>query len=501
MKYLLALDQGTTSSRAFLFTLEGRPVAGAQREFRQLYPRPGWVEHDPLELWETTLLAAREALRRAGVEAGEVWALGITNQRETTLVWDRKTGEPLYNAIVWQDRRTAPLCEALRARGLEPLFRERTGLLLDPYFSGTKLVWLLENVPGLREKAERGEVLFGTVDTWLLWRLTGGRVHATDPTNASRTLLFNLHTLGWDPELLEALRIPASLLPEVRPSDGDFGETLPELLGASLPIRGVLGDQQAALFGQGALSPGEGKCTYGTGAFLLLNTGERPVPSRRGLLTTVAWNLKGRATYALEGSVFVAGAAVGWLKEVGLLSESGEVEALAGSVADAGGVFFVPAFTGLGAPHWDPYARGAILGLTRGTRRAHLARAALEGVAFSVRDVVLAMEEEAGLKLKVLKADGGMAQNRLFLKLQADLLGVPVAVPEVTETTAVGAALRAGVGAGALSLAEVSTLGREAGSFFPDMPPERREALYRGWRGAVERAKGLAREDGPGSPL
>lgn len=501
MKYLLALDQGTTSSRAFLFTLEGRPVAGAQREFRQLYPRPGWVEHDPLELWETTLFAAREALRRGGVEAGEVVALGLTNQRETTLVWDRKTGEPLYHALVWQDRRTAPLCEALRARGLEPLFRERTGLLLDPYFSGTKLLWLLENVPGLREKAERGEVLFGTVDTWLIWRLTGGRVHATDPTNASRTLLFNLHTLAWDPDLLEALRIPASLLPEVRPSDGDFGETLPELLGASLPIRGVLGDQQAALFGQGALGEGEGKCTYGTGAFLLLNTGERPVPSQRGLLTTVAWSLGGRATYALEGSVFVAGAAVGWLKEVGLLRESGEVEALAGSVADAGGVFFVPAFTGLGAPHWDPYARGAILGLTRGTTRAHLARAALEGVAFSVRDVVLAMEEEAGLKLKLLKADGGMAQNRLFLKLQADLLGVPVAVPEVTETTALGAALMAGVGAGALSLGEVPALGREVGSFFPEMPPERREALYRRWREAVERAKGLAREDGPGSPL
>ncbi|WP_347241627.1 glycerol kinase GlpK [Thermus sp.] len=501
MKYLLALDQGTTSSRAILFTLEGRPVAWAKREFRQLYPRPGWVEHDPLELWETTLLAAREALRRAGVEAREVLALGITNQRETTLLWDRKTGEPLHNAIVWQDRRTASICEALREKGLEPLFRERTGLLLDPYFSGTKLMWLLENVPGLKEKARRGEVLFGTVDTWLVWKLTGGRVHATDPTNASRTLLFNLHALAWDPELLGALGIPPSLLPEVRPSDGDFGEALPELLGASLPIRGVLGDQQAALFGQGALAAGEGKCTYGTGAFLLLNTGERPVLSQKGLLATVAWSLGGRATYALEGSLFVAGAAVQWLRDLGLLRESREVEALAESVEDTGGVVFVPAFAGLGAPHWDPYARGAILGLTRGTTRAHLARAALEGVAFSVRDVVLAMEEEAGIRLKGLKADGGMAQNRLFLKLQADLLGVPVAVPEVTETTALGAALMAGVGAGALSPEDVAGRFLEAERFLPAMPEERREALYRGWREAVERAKGLSREDGPGSPL
>ena len=439
MAFLLALDQGTTSSRAILFTLEGRPVAVAKREFRQLYPKPGWVEHDPLEIWETTLWAAREVLRRAGAEAGEVLALGITNQRETTLLWDRKTGKPLHNAIVWQDRRTTPLCEALRAKGLEPLFRERTGLLFDPYFSGTKLVWLLENVPGLKARAEGGGVAFGTVDTWLIWNLTGGKVHATDPTNASRTLLFNLHTLAWDPELLEALGIPAALLPEVRPSDGDFGETLPELLGAPVPIRGVLGDQQAALFGQAALGGGEGKCTYGTGAFLLLNTGKRPVLSEKGLLATVAWSLGGRATYALEGSLFVAGAAVGWLKEVGLIRESAEVEALAASVEDTGDVYFVPAFTGLGAPYWDPYARGTLLGLTRGTSRAHLARAALEGVAFQVRDVVLAMEEEAGVRLKVLKADGGMAQNRLFLKIQADLLGVPVAVPEVTETTALGA--------------------------------------------------------------
>ena len=496
MAFLLALDQGTTSSRAILFTLEGRPVAVAKREFRQLYPKPGWVEHDPLEIWETTLWAAREVLRRAGAEAGEVLALGITNQRETTLVWDRKTGKPLHNAIVWQDRRTAPLCEALRARGLEPLFRERTGLLFDPYFSGTKLLWLLENVPGLRARAERGEVCFGTVDTWLIWNLTGGKVHATDPTNASRTLFFNLHTLAWDPELLEALGIPAALLPEVRPSDGDFGETLPELLGAPVPIRGVLGDQQAALFGQGALGEGEGKCTYGTGAFLLLNTGERPVLSERGLLATVAWSLGRKATYALEGSLFVAGAAVGWLKEVGLLQESREVEALAASVEDTGGVYFVPAFTGLGAPYWDPYARGTLLGLTRGTSRAHLARAALEGVAFQVRDVVLAMEEEAGVRLKVLKADGGMAQNRLFLKIQADLLGVPVVVPEVTETTALGAALMAGVGAGALSPEEVAGRYREAERFFPTMPEGRREALYRRWREAVERAQGWAKEEG-----
>ncbi|GAB5601921.1 glycerol kinase GlpK [Thermus sp. FJN-A] len=494
MRYLLALDQGTTSSRALLFTLEGKPVAVAQREFRQLYPEPGWVEHDPLELWETTLWAAREALRRAGADPREVLALGITNQRETTLVWERGTGKPLYNAIVWQDRRTAPLCERLRAEGLEPLFREHTGLLLDPYFSGTKLAWLLANLPGLRGRAERGEVAFGTVDTWLIWNLTGGRVHATDPTNASRTLLFNLHTLAWDGELLEALGVPSPLLPEVRPSDGDFGETLPEHLGAPIPIRGVLGDQQAALFGQAALLEGEGKCTYGTGAFLLLNTGEKPVPSGKGLLATVAWSLGGKATYALEGSLFVAGAAVQWLREVGLIGEGAEVEALAGSVGDSGGVYFVPAFAGLGAPYWDPYARGAILGLTRGTDPGHLARAALEGVALSVRDVVSAMEEEAGIQLQALKADGGMAQNRLFLQIQADLLGVPVVVPAVTETTALGAALMAGVGAGALSPEAVRGRWREAGRFTPGMPPERREALYRGWLKAVARARDWARE-------
>lgn len=496
MAFLLALDQGTTSSRAILFTLEGRPLAVVQREFRQLYPKPGWVEHDPLEIWETTLWAAREVLRRAGAEAGEVLALGITNQRETTLVWDRKTGKPLHNAIVWQDRRTAPLCEALREKGLEPLFRERTGLLFDPYFSGTKLLWLLENVPGLRARAERGEVCFGTVDTWLVWNLTGGKVFATDPTNASRTLLFNLHTLAWDPELLEALGIPAALLPEVRPSDGDFGETLPELLGAPVPIRGVLGDQQAALFGQGALGEGEGKCTYGTGAFLLLNTGERPVLSERGLLATVAWSLGRKATYALEGSLFVAGAAVGWLKEVGLLRESREVEALAEGVEDTGGVYFVPAFTGLGAPYWDPYARGAILGLTRGTTRAHLARAALEGVAFQVGEVALAMAEAAGLPLRALRVDGGMAENALFLQIQADLLGVPVLRPKVTETTALGAALMAGVGAGVLDLEGVRRAWREEARLLPQMPEERRQALFHGWRRAVARVMGWAKEEG-----
>jgi glycerol kinase len=495
MRYLLALDQGTTSSRAILFTLEGEVVGVARRAFRQLYPEPGWVEHDPWEIWESQLWAAREVLRQAGADPRAVVALGITNQRETTLVWDRATGRPLHRAIVWQDRRTASLCEALRARGLEPLFRERTGLLLDPYFSGTKLAWLLENVPGLREKAEWGEALFGTVDTWLLWNLTGGEVHATDPTNASRTLLFNLHTLSWDEELLGLLRVPRAMLPEVRPSDGEFGETLPKLLGAPIPIRGVLGDQQAALFGQAALSPGEGKCTYGTGAFLLLNTGERPVPSQRGLLTTVAWSLGGKATYALEGSVFVAGAAIQWLKEVGFLGEEGEVEALARSVADAGGVYLVPGFTGLGAPYWDPYARGAILGLTRGTTKAHLARAALEGVAFLVGEVAEAMAEEAGLPLQELRVDGGMAENDLFLQIQADLLGVAVARPRVTETTALGAALMAGVGAGALDLEGVRRAWSLEARFAPGMPQERRQALWRGWRRAVARALGFAREE------
>ncbi|KGQ23075.2 glycerol kinase GlpK [Thermus filiformis] len=494
MSYLLALDQGTTSSRALLFTLEGRPVAVAQQEFGQLYPAPGLVEHDPLEIWRTQLQTAREVLRRAGVDPKEVVALGLTNQRETTLVWERKTGKPLHNALVWQDRRTASLCEVLKARGLEPLFRERTGLLLDPYFSGTKLLWLLENVPGLRERAEQGEVCFGTVDTWLIYNLTGGRFHATDPSNASRTLLFNLHTLSWDEDLLQALGIPQALLPEVRPSDGEFGETLPELLGAPIPIRGVLGDQQAALFGQAALEAGQGKCTYGTGAFLLLNTGERPVPSQRGLLTTVAWSLGGRATYALEGSVFIAGAAIQWLRDLGLIRESREVEALAREVEDAGGVYFVPAFTGLGAPYWDPYARGLLIGLTRGTGRAHLARAALEGVAFQVRDVFLAMGEEAGLPLKELRADGGMAANDFFLALQADLLGTPVLRPEVTETTALGAALMAGVGAGALDLEGVRAAWREAARFLPTLPEEVRRERHRLWQRAVERALGWAKE-------
>ncbi|WP_135256709.1 glycerol kinase GlpK [Thermus caldilimi] len=496
MRYLLALDQGTTSSRALLFSLEGRPVAMAQREFRQLYPRPGWVEHDPLEIWESQLGVAQEVLQRAGVEAREVVALGLTNQRETTLVFERGTGKPLYDAIVWQDRRTASLCQELKAQGLEPLFRERTGLLLDPYFSGTKLRWLLENVPGLKEKAERGEALFGTVDTWLLYRLTGGRVHATDPSNASRTLLFNLHTLSWDEELLGILGIPPAMLPEVRPSDGEFGATLPELFGAPIPIRGVLGDQQAALFGQAALAAGQGKCTYGTGAFLLLNTGKRPVPSPKGLLSTVAWSVRGQASYALEGSVFMAGAVVGWLRDgLGLIRESGEVEALAREVADSGGVYLVPAFTGLGAPYWDPYARGAILGLTRGTTRAHLARAALEGVAFQVVDVV-ALMEEAGVSLAELRVDGGMAGNHLFLQIQADLLGVPVLRPRVTETTALGAALMAGVGAGALDLEGVKRAWILEASFPPRMSLERRQALHQGWRRAVERTLGWAREEG-----
>ena len=494
MRYLLALDQGTTSSRAILFTLQGEVVAVWRRAFRQLYPRPGLVEHDPWEIWESQLLAAQEALKAAGVGAEEVLALGLTNQRETTLVWDRATGRPLHNAIVWQDRRTAPLCEAFREKGLEPLFRERTGLLLDPYFSGTKLLWLLENVPGLQEKAERGEALFGTVDTWLIWNLTGGKVHATDPTNASRTLLFRLDRLEWDGELLDLLKVSRAMLPEVRPSDGDFGETLPELFGASIPIRGVLRDQQAALFGQAALLAGEGKCTYGTGAFLLLNTGERAIPSRKGLLTTVAWSLGGKATYALEGSVFVAGAAIQWLEEVGLIGESREVEALARSVEDAGGVYLVPAFTGLGAPYWDPYARGAILGLTRGTTRAHLARAALEGVAFLVADVAEAMAEEAGLPLEELRVDGGMAENDLFLQIQADLLGRAVARPRVTETTALGAALMAGVGAGALDPEGVRRAWSLEARFLPKMPEDRRQALRRGWQRAVERALGFARE-------
>ncbi len=495
MPHVLALDQGTTSSRAIVFDAAGSVVAMAQREFRQIFPRPGWVEHDPIEIWESQLAVAREALAGAGLAAGEIAALGITNQRETTVVWDRATGKPIANAIVWQDRRTAEACAGLKRAGHEELFRTRTGLVLDPYFSGTKLAWLLDHVPGAREGAEAGRLAFGTVDSWLLWNLTGGGLHATDVTNASRTLLWDLHSGEWSAELAAILDVPLGMLPEVRASSEVYGETLSGLFGAPIPIAGVAGDQQAALFGQACLSPGMVKTTYGTGCFLLMNTGDRPVRSAAELLTTPAWRLGSRTEYALEGSVFVAGAVVQWLRDgLGFFTSAAEVEALAASVPDSGGVVVVPAFAGLGAPHWDPYARGALLGITRGTTAGHLARAALEGIAFQVADVLAAMAADSGVPVAELRVDGGAAANDLLMQMQADLAGVPVVRPRVQETTALGAAYLAGLAVGVWkSPDEIAARWQVERRFEPRLDPaaaaERREQ----WRRAVERAKGWER--------
>ena len=487
-EFVLALDQGTSSSRAILFDRSGRPVASAQQPFEQIYPQPGWVEHDPEAIWRTQLETAREAMRSAGAGADDVAAIGITNQRETTVVWD-VDGRPIANAIVWQDRRTAGTCEELRRRGLEPLFRERTGLLIDPYFSGTKVKWLLDNVPEARKRAEAGQLRFGTVDAWLIYRLTGA--HATDCTNASRTLMYDIFRRRWDEELLSALDVPRSMLPEVRPSSGLFGETT--LLGGSIPVAGVAGDQQAALFGQACFSPGMAKNTFGTGAFLLMNVGYRRVASER-LVTTIAWGIDDDITYALEGSIFIAGAAVQWLRdEMGLIETSEESESLAASVPDSNGVYLVPAFVGLGAPHWDPHARGALLGLTRGANRAHVVRAALESLAYQSRDVIDAVEADSGVQLDELRVDGGAAANDLLLQMQADILGRDVVRPAVTETTALGAAYLAGLATGFWKgRQEVTANWREDRRFSPRMAADRREELYAGWQRAVERAKGWA---------
>jgi len=494
MPYLLALDQGTTSSRAIVFDLGGKPLGVAQQEFTQHFPQPGWVEHDPLEIWQSQIQTAREAIQRAGVAPAEIAAVGITNQRETVVVWERATGKPVHRAIVWQDRRTAGLCEELKQHGYEAAFRQKTGLVLDPYFSGTKLKWLLDEVPGLRERAGKGELCFGTVDSWLIFNLTGGRVHATDVSNASRTLLFNLQTLEWDPHLLGVLGIPKAVLPQVRPSAGIYGHTVAELLGASIPIAGVAGDQQAALFGQACFEAGMAKNTYGTGCFLLMNTGPKPVASQRGLLTTVAWQLEGEgAEYALEGSVFIAGAVVQWLRDgLGIIQKSADVEALAASVPATDGVYLVPAFVGLGAPYWDAYARGTLVGLTRGTTKAHVARAALEAIAYQARDLVGAMEADAGLGLSELRVDGGATVNDLLMQFQADILGKAVLRPEVTETTALGAAYLAGIGVGALSKAEIAERWAVDKRFEPRMGEEERARLYAGWQKAVERARAWA---------
>jgi glycerol kinase len=495
-EYVLALDQGTTSSRAILFDRQGRPVASAGHPIRQIYPQSGWVEHDPQEIWQSQLASAREVLEAAGVRASQVAAIGITNQRETTILWDRQTGEPLANAIVWQCRRTAPLCQELKQRGLEPSFRQKTGLVIDPYFSGTKVAWMLDNIPAARSRAEQGQVLFGTVDCWLLYKLTGGRVHATDYTNASRTLMFNISRLTWDDDILAELAVPSSLLPAVLPSCGVFGEAEPSLLGAALPIAGIAGDQQAALFGQACFQVGMGKNTYGTGCFVLMNVGHDSLPLGSSLVTTVAWGLGQGVEYALEGSIFIAGAAVQWLRDgLGLIATAAESEAVAASVPSSQGVYVVPAFVGLGAPHWDPLARGAIVGITRGTTRAHLVRATLEAIAFQTRDVIETMESECGLTLPELRVDGGAAANDLLMQIQADILGREVVRPAVTETTALGAAYLAGLAVGFWKgQDELTGKWRVDKRFEPRMEASQREELHQGWKRAVERAKGWASE-------
>jgi glycerol kinase len=495
-RFVLALDQGTTGSRALVVDPDGAIRGTGYALLPQHYPKPGWVEHDPEEIWDTTVQAIGQALAAARVAAADIAAIGITNQRETAVLWERASARPVHRAIVWQCRRTAPFCERLKSEGHEAEFRRKTGLMLDPYFSGTKIRWLLDEVPGARQRAERGELCFGTVDSWLLWRLTGGAVHATDPSNASRTLCFDIRALRWDEGLCEALGVPAAVLPEVRPSAGFFGETAAGVLPAGIPVTGIAGDQQSALFGQCCFEPGMAKNTYGTGCFLLLNTGDTPVASERGLVITVAWQLDGAATYALEGSVFIAGAVVQWLRDgLGIIGSAAETEGLAESVADAGGVYLVPAFTGLGAPYWDPYARGLLVGLTRGTTKAHIARAALEAIAYQSRDVLDAMTLEAGAPLQALRVDGGAAANNFLCQFQADVLNVGVLRPAVTETTGMGAAFLAGVGAGLWKTADLGARWRLERKFIPAMAPSTREAAYDGWRRAVERAKAWAQPE------
>ncbi|MGE5587782.1 MAG: glycerol kinase GlpK [Clostridia bacterium] len=504
--YVMSLDQGTTSSRAIIFDRDARPVAFAAKEFPQIYPRPGWVEHDPMDIWRTQIEVAREAITRAGLDVEDIAAIGIANQRETTILWDRATGEPVHNAIVWQCRRSAPICDGLKASGWAAQVAEKTGLVIDAYFSATKVKWLLDNVPGLRERARRGEILFGTVDTWLIWNLTGGRVHATDYSNASRTMMFNIHTLDWDDEILSHLGIPRAMLPDVRPSSCVYGETAPGVLrdgpaataarAACVPIAGDAGDQQAALFGQACFEPGMVKNTYGTGCFMLMNAGDRPVRSKSGLLTTIAWGACGKVEYALEGSVFIAGAAVQWLRdELKLIASAAESEERAAAVPDSGGVYVVPAFVGLGAPHWDMYARGTIVGITRGTSKDHLIRATLESIAYQSRDVVEAMARDSGIRLASLRVDGGAARNNLLMQFQADILGVAVERLQVTETTALGAAYLAGLATGFWrDRAEVARLWRAERRFEPAMAERERERLYGGWQEAVARARGWEKE-------
>ena len=489
-KYVIALDQGTTSSRAIAFDKEQSVIAVAQKEFTQFYPKEGWVEHDPMEIWSSQYSVLTEIMAKAGITAEEIAAIGITNQRETTIVWEKATGRPVYNAIVWQCRRTAGMCDELKARGLEPYVREATGLPVDAYFSATKIRWILENVEGAREKAEKGELLFGTVDTWLLWKVTGGRVHATDHTNASRTMLYNIRDLKWDERLLRELGIPRSMLPEVRKSSGVYGET--NIGGVMVPISGIAGDQQAALYGQTCFEAGEAKNTYGTGCFLLLNIGREMKLSENGLLTTIAATSGDEVKYALEGSIFVGGAIVQWLRdELMLVHDSKDTEYFAGKVPDNGGVYIVPAFVGLGAPYWDQYARGAIFGLTRGSNRYHIIRAALESIAYQTRDVLEAMEKDAGINLGSLRVDGGASSNKFLMQFQADILDRTVIRPAIKETTALGAAYLAGIGAGFWKdEAEVKGKWDAVNRFEPDMSRSLRDALVSKWKKAVERTRG-----------
>ncbi|MCB0548924.1 MAG: glycerol kinase GlpK [Phaeodactylibacter sp.] len=494
--YILALDQGTTSSRAILFDQEGSIKALEQQEFTQIYPKPGWVEHDPREIWNTQLKVLQELLRKQKISAGQIAAIGITNQRETTVVWNRKSGEPIHNAIVWQDRRTASICSQLKAEGHEPYIRENTGLLADAYFSGTKVKWILDNVAGAREQAERGELCFGTIDSWLIWNLTGGKAHITDYTNASRTLLFNIKQLEWDKHLLDILGVPASMLPEVRRSSEVYGHTAKPWLGAEVPIAGIAGDQQAALFGQACHSPGMAKNTYGTGCFMLMTTGDEAVTSRSGLITTIASKLDGTPQYALEGSVFIAGAAIQWLRDgLKIIDDAPDSEYFAMKVPHTDGVYVVPAFAGLGAPYWDMYARGAILGLTRGTTKAHLIRATLESLAYQTRDVLDAMEKDSGLALKTLRVDGGACANGLLMQFQADILGANVERPRIIETTALGAAYLAGLAVGYWKPEDISNKWQLDATFVPAMPETERSRLYKGWQKAVKRAMDWEKEE------
>ena len=496
-KYIMALDAGTTSNRCILFNEKGEMCSVAQKEFTQYFPHPGWVEHDATEIWLTQYAVAAEALAKINASAGDIAAIGITNQRETTIVWDRETGEPIHNAIVWQDRRTAEYCDTLLDKGLREPYQKKTGLMIDPYFSATKIRWMLENVPGAREKAEAGKLLFGTVDTWLIWKLTGGKVHVTDYSNASRTMLFNIVDLKWDEDILQELGIPASMLPEAKPSSCVYGETVPELFGKAIPIAGAAGDQQSALFGQTCFRPGEAKNTYGTGCFLLMNTGETPVFSQNGLVTTIAWGLDGKVDYALEGSIFVAGSAIQWLRDqLKVVDSASDSEYFARKVPDTNGCYVVPAFTGLGAPFWDPYARGAIVGLTRGVNKYHIIRATLESLAYQTYDVLKAMEADSGIRLSALKVDGGASANNLLMQIQANVIQAPVNCPVCVETTAMGAAYLAGLAVGYWkSKEEVLQNWAIDRVFTPEIDEAAQKKMLSGWHKAVGCTYGWAKDE------